>query len=97
MAYSKDNGYTYTKYEKNPILTPFDGIKDFRDPKVFWYNPEKKWIMIVSADKEMRFYASYNLKDWTYLSAWEKDMVCNLVNLNAQTWSNYQLMVIRII
>ena len=70
MAYSKDNGYTYTKYEKNPILTPFDGIKDFRDPKVFWYNPEKKWIMIVSADKEMRFYASYNLKDWTYLSAW---------------------------
>ena len=29
----KDNGYTYTKYEKNPILTPFDGIKDFRDPK----------------------------------------------------------------
>lgn len=35
MAYSKDNGYTYTKYEKNPILTPFDGIKDFRDPKVF--------------------------------------------------------------
>ena len=55
MAYSKDNGYTYTKYEKNPILTPFDGIKDFRDPKVFWYNPEKKWIMIVSADKEMRF------------------------------------------
>ena len=70
MAVSKDNGYTYTKYEKNPILTPFDGIKDFRDPKVFWYNPEKKWIMIVSADKEMRFYASYNLKDWTYLSAW---------------------------
>ncbi len=70
MAYSKDNGYTYTKYENNPILTPFDGLKDFRDPKVFWYAPEKKWIMIVSADKEMRFYNSHNLKDWTYLSAW---------------------------
>lgn len=70
MAYSRDNGRTYTKYEGNPILRPFDGLKDFRDPKVFWYAPEKKWIMIVSADKEMRFYSSLDLKDWTYLSAW---------------------------
>ena len=70
MAYSCDNGNTYTKYEKNPVLTPFDGLKDFRDPKVFWYAPEEKWVMIVSADKEMRFYASKNLKEWEYLSAW---------------------------
>ena len=55
MAYSNDNGRTYTKYEKNPILTPFDGLKDFRDPKVFWYEPAQKWYMIVSADKNMRF------------------------------------------
>lgn len=68
MAYSLDNGRTYTKYEKNPILTPFDGLKDFRDPKVFWYEPAGKWYMIVSADKNMRFYSSENLKDWTYLS-----------------------------
>ena len=72
MAYSTDNGRTYTKYEKNPVLTPFDGLKDFRDPKVFWYEPEKKWVMIVSADKEMRFYASHNLKDWEYMSAFGK-------------------------
>lgn len=69
LAYSNDNGRTYTKYEKNPILTPFDGLKDFRDPKVFWYAPEEKWVMIVSADKEMRFYSSKDLKDWTYMSA----------------------------
>ena len=72
MAYSTDNGRTYTKYGKNPVLTPFDGLKDFRDPKVFWYEPEKKWVMIVSADKEMRFYASHNLKDWEYMSAFGK-------------------------
>ena len=70
LAYSLDNGNTFTKYEKNPILTPFDGLKDFRDPKVFWYAPEQKWVMIVSADKEMRFYASKNLREWTYLSSW---------------------------
>lgn len=69
MAYSKDNGRTFTKYEKNPVLTPFDGLKDFRDPKVFWYAPEEKWVMIVSADKEMRFFSSKDLKDWTYMSA----------------------------
>ena len=34
---------------------------------------------------------------YTSLVRGEKDMVCNLVNLSAQTWSNYQLMVIRII
>ena len=68
MAYSKDNGRTFTKYEKNPVLTPFDGLKDFRDPKVFWYAPESKWVMVVSADKEMRFYSSKNLKEWTYMS-----------------------------
>src|SRR5574344_2360712 len=58
MAYSKDNGRTFTKYQGNPILTPFDGLRDFRDPKVFWYAPKKAWYMIVSADKEMRFYRS---------------------------------------
>jgi len=70
MAYSLDNGMTFTKYEGNPVLVPFDGIKDFRDPKVFWYEPEQKWIMIVSADKEMRFYTSKDLKEWEFMSAW---------------------------
>ena len=69
MAYSTDNGRTFTKYEHNPILTPADGIKDFRDPKVFWYEPDQKWVMLVSAFKEMRFYSSTDLKEWTYMSA----------------------------
>ncbi|MBR4568828.1 MAG: GH32 C-terminal domain-containing protein [Bacteroidales bacterium] len=70
LAYSLDDGMTFTKYEGNPVLVPFDGIKDFRDPKVFWYEPESKWIMIVSADREMRFYSSQNLREWEYMSAW---------------------------
>lgn len=68
MAYSTDNGRTFTKYEGNPVLRPFDGLKDFRDPKVFWYEPANAWYMIVSADKEMRFYTSNDLKKWTYVS-----------------------------
>lgn len=72
MAYSVDNGHTFTKFKGNPILTPFDGLKDFRDPKVFWYEPMKAWYMIVSADKNMRFYKSKNLKKWEYVSEWGK-------------------------
>ncbi len=68
MAYSTDNGRTFTKYEGNPVLRPFDGLKDFRDPKVFWYAPANCWYMIVSADKEMRFYKSDNLKKWEFVS-----------------------------
>lgn len=74
IAYSNDNGRTFTKYEGNPVLTPFDGLKDFRDPKVFWYEKGKCWYMIVSADKETRFYKSKNLKKWDYVSAFGKGM-----------------------
>ena len=74
IAYSNDNGRTFTKYEGNPVLTPFDGLKDFRDPKVFWYEKDKCWFMIVSADKETRFYKSKNLKKWDYVSAFGKGM-----------------------
>ena len=74
IAYSNDNGRTFTKYEGNPVLTPFDGLKDFRDPKVFWYEKGKCWYMIVSADKEMRLYKSKNLKKWNYVSAFGKGM-----------------------
>lgn len=72
MAYSKDNGRTFVKYGQNPVLVPSDGLRDFRDPKVFRYEPEQKWVMIVSADKEMRFFSSKDLKDWTYMSSFGK-------------------------
>ncbi len=74
IAYSNDNGRTFTKYEGNPVLTPFDGLKDFRDPKVFLYEKGKCWYMSVSANKETRFYTSKNLKKWTYVSAFGKGL-----------------------
>ena len=68
LAYSNDRGRTWTKYVGNPVLDI--GAKDFRDPKVFWHAPKKRWIMVVSlADKhQVRLYASPNLKQWTRLS-----------------------------
>ena len=69
LAYSKDNGRTFTKYEKNPVLRPSDGLKDFRDPKVFWHKESNKWIMVLAVGQEMQLYSSPNLKDWTYESS----------------------------
>jgi fructan beta-fructosidase len=68
LAFSLDKGRTWTKYDKNPILDL--GKKDFRDPKVFWYAPDKKWVMVVALplEKKVQFYRSQNLKDWTYMS-----------------------------
>ncbi|WP_328285274.1 glycoside hydrolase family 32 protein [Paenibacillus alkaliterrae] len=67
IAYSTDQGRTWTKYEGNPVL-PNPGIKDFRDPKVFWHDKTNKWIMALVAGDRVMFYGSPNLKSWTYLS-----------------------------
>src|ERR1051326_3999032 len=50
LAYSNDQGRTWTKYSKNPVLDL--GLKDFRDPKVRWHDPTKRWIMTVSLPTE---------------------------------------------
>ncbi len=64
LAYSNDQGRTWTRYEKNPILDI--QRKDFRDPKVFWYEPAKQWIMalVIPDLYKVRFYASSNLINW---------------------------------
>lgn len=68
IAYSNDRGRTWTKYAGNPVLDI--GEADFRDPKVFWHEPTQQWIMTVSWPKprQVRFYASKNLKQWSHLS-----------------------------
>jgi fructan beta-fructosidase len=63
IAYSLDNGDHWTKYSGNPVLkTP--GLKDFRDPKLSWYDEQKKWIMTLAAGDRIMFYSSRNLKTW---------------------------------
>ena len=67
LAYSTDGGYTFTKYEGNPILT--SPIRDFRDPKVFYHSESERWIMILAVGHHMEFYSSANLKEWSYESS----------------------------
>ena len=68
LAYSNDRGRTWTKYARNPVIDL--GLKDFRDPKAFWHEPTRRWIMVtVLPDQhKVRFFASPDLKAWTPLS-----------------------------
>jgi len=64
IAYSLDNGKSWTKYEENPVIKN-PGIVDFRDPKVIWYAPGNKWVMVLATKDRITFYSSVNLKEWT--------------------------------
>lgn len=68
IAYSLDEGLTWTKYEGNPVLKN-PGIRDFRDPKVSWDDERKRWTMVLAAGQEIQFYTSKNLKSWEKLSS----------------------------
>lgn len=46
LAYSKDGGLTFTELPENPVVK-----HKGRDPKVIWYRPEQKWVMVVFGDE----------------------------------------------
>ena len=73
LAFSHDRGRTWVKYEGNPVLDL--GMRDFRDPKVFWHVPTSRWVMLVSMAHEYRlaFYVSSDLRDWTFLSDFKSE------------------------
>lgn len=73
IAFSLDNGRTWEKYDENPVL-PNPGIRDFRDPKVMWYEEGNKWIMTLAVADHISFYSSPNLIDW----AFESDFGANI-------------------
>ena len=67
IAYSNDDGKTWSKYAGNPVLKN-PGINDFRDPKVFWHESSSTWVMALAVYDRIHFYGSANLKEWTKLS-----------------------------
>jgi fructan beta-fructosidase len=72
IAYSLDNGDSWTKYAGNPVIGN-DGIKDFRDPKVFWNEQLQLWTMLLVAGDHMQVWNSPDLKKWKQVSEFGKD------------------------
>ena len=75
LAYSKDGGNSFTLYPSNPILT--SEVSDSRDPYVFRNEATKQWNMVLACGGEVRFYASSNLTEWTYLSSFGAGVGCH--------------------
>jgi sucrose-6-phosphate hydrolase SacC (GH32 family) len=70
ISYSTDNGVTFTRFASNPVLdsNSVAGTNDTRDPKVFWYKPTRRWVMVLFEKDGMSFYTSTDLKSWTWRS-----------------------------
>lgn len=70
IAYSTDSGASFHRYAGNPVLNTGTevGSTDTRDPKVFWYEPGKHWVMVLFEKDGMSFFRSSNLKKWTRTS-----------------------------
>jgi len=72
LAYSLDGGTTWTQYEGNPVLQS-PGLPNFRDPKVSWDAANGRWLMVLAAGDRVHFYASPDLKTWSFLSEFGAD------------------------
>jgi fructan beta-fructosidase len=71
LAYSLDEGTTWTKYSGNPVLER--NSTAFRDPKVFWFRADQGpgyWVMVAveAAAKKVVLYRSVDLREWIHLS-----------------------------
>ena len=88
LAYSND-GRKFKKIE--PIVPKItDGN---RDPKVIWYEPTKKWIMVLYVEKEnqhtMHFFTSSNLTDWELASVVKGGIGDDRYLFECPNFSNY--------
>ena len=69
IAYSNDQGRTWKEFAGNPVVDL--NAPDFRDPSVFWYEPQKKWVMVavLADERNLAVFDSPDLKHWTKRSS----------------------------
>ena len=75
LAYSTDDGMSFTKYSGNPVI--IGNVPDFRDPHIFWNEEIGKWNMILAAGQQMNIYTSDDLKNWKYESSFGLGYGCH--------------------
>lgn len=73
MAYSLDGGYTFIKYDGNPVIdnSTAQWGGGFRDCKIYHMNDAdgEYWLMITAGESAIRLFTSYDLIDWVYNSS----------------------------
>lgn len=73
LAWSTDNGNTFSKYEGNPTLTL---ESEARDPNMFWNPDTKLWTLVLAhaLEHEMLIFTSPDMKQWTLQSRFGKGL-----------------------
>ncbi|MBW8897878.1 MAG: glycoside hydrolase family 32 protein [Massilia sp.] len=73
LAYSLDRGRTWAQYAGNPVIPAPPAqyaaeYREFRDPKLFWYEPGHKWVLATVAAQQHKalFYSSRDLIHWEW-------------------------------
>lgn len=70
VAYSLDNGRTFTKYDGNLVFANLGYIN--RGPKAFWYEAGHHWVIVMYRDHgAFVFFTSDDLKEWKQQSTIE--------------------------
>lgn len=70
LAFSVDDGSTWTRYAGNPVLDI--GSAEFRDPKVFWFGGDDgHWVMVAveAVARKVVIYTSPDLISWERASS----------------------------
>ncbi|TWT72880.1 glycoside hydrolase family 32 protein [Allorhodopirellula solitaria] len=85
MAYSTDRGETWTYWNEGRAVVPNQGFdRGERDPKVFWHEASKQWVMALWVERDpgrIRFFTSDNLTDWTFASDLMRDWAFECVDV----------------
>ncbi|MFN8582028.1 MAG: glycoside hydrolase family 32 protein [Gemmatimonadaceae bacterium] len=74
IAWSTDEGNSWSKYTANPVIPNPGSTRDFRDPKVTWDADRSRWVVVLAAGDHAEFWASPNLTTWTKLSEFGKGL-----------------------
>jgi levanase len=72
LFYSTDNGYSFKNYDQNPVMDN-PGEEHWRDPRIVRDDANNQWLMLLAEGHKIGFYTSPDLKDWTYVSAFERE------------------------
>jgi len=70
LLYSRDDGYTYTYFDENPIIAVPD-FKDWRDPKILQLDEKTLCIAVYETFENencISFYKSIDCKKWEFCS-----------------------------
>lgn len=71
IAISRDKGRSWKKFSGNPVLKN-KGDVNFRDPKVFWYEPFGRWVMALAVGDHLEIYSASDPRHWTLESSFGK-------------------------